>query len=44
MEIIPFFTIIFITFFMTSITIFSLNFGFGKNALNLTDPFEEHEK
>jgi hypothetical protein len=44
MEDFSFFITVFIFFLITSITLFSVNSGFGKNASKLLDPFEEHEK
>ena len=37
------FLTIFITSLIISVTLFSINQGFGNRSNNLTDPFEEHE-
>lgn len=44
MENISFFLTIFLSFLTLSITISSVNAGFGKKSKNLLDPFDEHEK
>ena len=43
MELISFFSSIFIACTLISMTIYSIYTGFGPSSLNLRDPFEEHE-
>nr|YP_009538673.1 photosystem II N protein [Phacus pleuronectes]AYQ93705.1 photosystem II N protein [Phacus pleuronectes] len=43
MENTSFFSTIFITSTLVSITIYSIYVGFGSASKNLRDPFEEHE-
>jgi PsbN protein len=43
MEIISFFSAIFIACTLISMTLYSVYIGFGPNSTNLRDPFEEHE-
>nr|YP_010700434.1 photosystem II protein N [Phacus arnoldii]WCH63529.1 photosystem II protein N [Phacus arnoldii] len=43
MEIISFFSSIFISCVLVSITAYSILIGFGPESKNLRDPFEEHE-
>ena len=43
METISFFSTIFLGTVIISITGYSIYIGFGPNAKNLRDPFEEHE-
>jgi hypothetical protein len=43
MEIISFFSTIFISCVIISMTIFSIYIGFGPSSKKLRDPFEEHE-
>lgn len=43
MENTSFFLTVFLTCLIISITVFSLNQGFGKQSNKFLDPFEEHE-
>lgn len=43
MDTLSFFSTIFIGCTLISMTIYSIYLGFGPNAKNLRDPFEEHE-
>nr|YP_009540989.1 photosystem II N protein [Discoplastis spathirhyncha]AYQ93518.1 photosystem II N protein [Discoplastis spathirhyncha] len=43
MELVSFFSTIFITCALISITGFSIYIGFGPTSKKLRDPFEEHE-
>ena len=43
MENITFFATYFISYFLISITGYTIYAGFGPNSKNLRDPFEEHE-
>lgn len=43
MDTLSFFSTIFIGCTLMSMTIYSIYTGFGPNAKNLRDPFEEHE-
>nr|YP_007517060.1 photosystem II N protein [Euglena viridis]AEY70831.1 photosystem II N protein [Euglena viridis] len=43
MELISFFSTIFIGCTLISMTLYSVYTGFGPNSKNLRDPFEEHE-
>lgn len=43
MELLSFFSTIFIACTLISMTLYSVYIGFGPNSIKLRDPFEEHE-